>query len=487
MTGKKRRRSDTGPPAPEDASPQKAIHHTERSHPNGAPPEPGPGADAYYRNLYATPPDFVQLGKQDPAFGAVLKNGLPDFNDPSAVMQLTKTLLKTGFGLEVELPDDRLCPAVMNRHNYILWLKGLMDSTSYDDPGRKVVGLDIGTGASAIYPLLGCAQRQWSFFATDIDLKSLVCASRNVLMNVLGSRISIKGRNLENDLVPVEDLGVTSLDFVMTNPPFYESDEDLLSSAAAKSRPPWTACTGAAHEMVTPGGEVAFVRRILDESLVLREKVGWYTSTFGKLSSLEAFVEILKEHKVDNYAVTEFVQGQKTRRWAVGWSFRAMRPSEEVARGMKASAWKKLFPPAVETELRLKLDLKPGEIGDRVRDVLSSLELLSWEWDREKLTGVGRASGDVWSRAWRRRKMREEREGKRNDPSAASEDLAFGFEISLRVGREETAVICRWREGHKVSVYESFCGFMTTRLSGVSMMGQKEKKQEGQSSANKAA
>ncbi|KAF6804154.1 hypothetical protein CSOJ01_10418 [Colletotrichum sojae] len=72
MTGKKRRRSDAGPPAPEDAYPQKAaIHHTERSHPSGAPPEPGPGADTYYRNLYATPPDFMQLGKQDPAFGAV--------------------------------------------------------------------------------------------------------------------------------------------------------------------------------------------------------------------------------------------------------------------------------------------------------------------------------------------------------------------------------------------------------------------------------
>lgn len=81
-------------------------------------------------------------------------------------MQLTKTLLKTGFGLDVELPPDKLCPAVMNRHNYILWLKGLVDSTSYGEPGRRVVGLDIGTGASAVYPLLGCAQRQWAFFAT---------------------------------------------------------------------------------------------------------------------------------------------------------------------------------------------------------------------------------------------------------------------------------------------------------------------------------
>lgn len=55
---------------------------------------------------------------------------------------------------------------VTNRHNYILWLKDLLDTTSYDEPGRKAVGLDIGTGASCIYPLLGCAQREWSFIAT---------------------------------------------------------------------------------------------------------------------------------------------------------------------------------------------------------------------------------------------------------------------------------------------------------------------------------
>jgi hypothetical protein len=88
-----------------------------------------------------------------------------DFNDPASVMQLTKSLLKADFGLQIHLPDDRLCPPVTNRHNYIVWLKGLLDSTSYDSQPQRV-GLDIGTGASCIYPLLGCAQRPWSFVAT---------------------------------------------------------------------------------------------------------------------------------------------------------------------------------------------------------------------------------------------------------------------------------------------------------------------------------
>lgn len=89
-----------------------------------------------------------------------------DFNDPAATMQLTKTLLKQNFGLEIELPDDRLCPPVPNRHNYILWLKTLLDTSSDRQPGGKLCGLDIGTGASCIYPLLGTAQRPWCFIAT---------------------------------------------------------------------------------------------------------------------------------------------------------------------------------------------------------------------------------------------------------------------------------------------------------------------------------
>ena len=47
-----------------------------------------------------------------------------------------------------------------------MWLKSLLDTSSYDKPGRKAVGLDIGTGASCVYPLLGCTQRPWSFLAT---------------------------------------------------------------------------------------------------------------------------------------------------------------------------------------------------------------------------------------------------------------------------------------------------------------------------------
>ena len=80
--------------------------------------------------------------------------------------------------------------------------------------------------------------------------------------------------------------------------------------------------------MVTPGGEVAFVSRMIDESVALKSRVQWYTSMLGKLSSVSEVVEKVKSVGVDNWAVTEFVQGQKTRRWAVAWSWGPMRPRQ---------------------------------------------------------------------------------------------------------------------------------------------------------------
>lgn len=61
------------------------------------------------------------------------------------MQQLTKSLLKRDFGLKLELPDDRLCPPVPNRLNYLLWIQRLLDGTSENyserfDAEREVLG-----------------------------------------------------------------------------------------------------------------------------------------------------------------------------------------------------------------------------------------------------------------------------------------------------------------------------------------------------------
>jgi 23S rRNA A1618 N6-methylase RlmF len=123
----------------------------------------------------------------------------------------------------------------------------------------------------------------------------------------------------------------------MCNPPFYSSQEEIASLAASKELTPHAVsfsslfsgtnktdnslpqvCTGAEMEMITPGGEVAFVARMIEESLALRTRCrfvlgffspyccvwltaascSWFTSLLGRLSSVGEIVGLLKEHKV---------------------------------------------------------------------------------------------------------------------------------------------------------------------------------------------
>lgn len=85
-----------------------------------------------------------------------------------------------------------------------------------------------------------------------------------------------------------------SFSFTMCNPPFYGSTEEVERSAEGKAMEPnavrsntcftssfdadvdlWNriqVCTGAEVELITPGGESAFVRRMVEESLQLRDR-----------------------------------------------------------------------------------------------------------------------------------------------------------------------------------------------------------------------
>ncbi|KAM0152224.1 hypothetical protein ACHAPG_007759 [Botrytis cinerea] len=422
-------------------------------------------------NIYREEIDFVALGNEDPDFGKLLKsNGQLDFSDPKSVQQLTKSLLKRDFGLNLTLPEDRLCPPVPNRLNYIVWLQELIDTSSDDytdsyNPNRQVHGLDIGTGASCIYPLLGCAQRaSWRFTGTDIDDRSIAFARTNVQSNGLQTRIQLIQTKPNGPLISLDETGCDSLDFILCNPPFYTSAEDLISSASLKQRPPFTACTGSETEMVCKGGEVSFVSQMIVESLQLRDGVQWYTSMLGKFSSLSKVIEQLKEYKVDNYAVTEFIQGTRTRRWAVAWSFNDRRPSAAVSRGCK-SLQKSLLPFPAEQTITVGIHDK-AVIAARLHDMLSKLITL-WSWEPATFVGTGFCEKAVWSRASRRHLNKTNDEKSNVASKILPGDMAFGFKISFGDPEEEspgTKVVIRWLKGHDSVLFESFCGMIKRKL-----------------------
>ena len=276
-----------------------------------------------------------------------------------------------------------------------------------------------------------------------------------------------------------------SIDFTICNPPFYSSTSDLLSSAAAKARPPHSACTGADVEMVTPGGEIAFVSRMIDESKGLKNRCQWYTSMLGKYSSVEIIVENLRGAGIDNWAVKDLVQGTKTRRWAVAWSWKNMRPSQvsakllsidvvvrqlteltkNTARGTSTLP-KHLLPFPSESPFSVEMSIE--HCSQRLNDTVNALGL-QWQYRPILATGVGFANGNVWSRAARRKQQHSPTDPKDKDHAMNDDDEnegpTFGFKIQLRKGHEAgTEVMIRWLQGRDSVLFESFCGMVKRQL-----------------------
>ena len=113
-----------------------------------------------------------------------------DWTNDAFQRTLTTVLLKDEYNIDVYLPDNRLCPPVPNRVNYISWLADLLSTT----PGPRedpVTVLDVGVGASCIYPLLGHAKFGWHFTGIDIDPQSLQWADANVRLNGLSEAIHL--------------------------------------------------------------------------------------------------------------------------------------------------------------------------------------------------------------------------------------------------------------------------------------------------------
>ncbi|TGZ82941.1 hypothetical protein EX30DRAFT_328839 [Ascodesmis nigricans] len=405
------------------------------------------------RSPFNSPTLFAELAREYPDLAKhVIPPSSLNFKDPEAVQALSRCLLQHHFSLDVELRGDRLCPMIPNRVDYILWLQDLLDETAPNSPkDRKIIGLDIGTGASAVYPLLGCALREtWSMIGTDIDSVSLETACRNCEKNqkIVGDRITIHKSSVDGALIPLDALNLERIDFVMCNPPFYSSATDMLQSAEAKLLPPLTACTGTPTEMVhAPDGELGFARKMLEESRQLGERVQWYTTLFGKLSSVQEMVREIGAvlGGSGNWAVTQFVQGT-TRRWAVGWSFgdlRARRGTVLVESVALAGCCP--FPPEVTIRAGEKVQ------REKVREVLRELKTLNTVDPREMYCEF---AGNVWSRAWRRASLR--------GTATTDGKLRLGVHVELLEGNQELEI--RWVRGLDKVLFESFCEMMRRKF-----------------------
>jgi 23S rRNA A1618 N6-methylase RlmF len=291
-------------------------------------------ASLHERNPYLNrPPDFAALAAAHDFlapyvfFTAATGAASIDWRRPEALLALTRALLLADFGVAFDMPLNHLCPPVPQRLNYLLWVEDLLALSGLSSSQYRLRGVDIGCGASLIFPLLGAAHFGWSFVATDIDAESVESARANIARNAPYMPALIEVRHVADRArllcgVLADD---ECFEFCVCNPPFFES---LADTGLNRRR----AAHATAGELTCPGGELAFVTRLLDDSVVLRHRVRWFTTMLGRKASLDVLRRRLALMATDaQYGITcvrhcEFVQGKQTR-WGLAWSFDPAVPS----------------------------------------------------------------------------------------------------------------------------------------------------------------
>jgi len=133
------------------------------------------------RNQHREGYDFARLVAKSLELAA-LTNKNPrgqvtiDFSGAGSVRMLNRALLLTHYGLNfLDIPSTYLCPPIPGRVDYIHYLADLLaESNDGKIPhGPDIKALDIGTGASLVYPLIGRHEYGWDFTGVDIDLASI--------------------------------------------------------------------------------------------------------------------------------------------------------------------------------------------------------------------------------------------------------------------------------------------------------------------------
>ncbi|XP_075220827.1 RNA N(6)-adenosine-methyltransferase mettl16-like isoform X2 [Lycorma delicatula] len=335
------------------------------------------------RNIYKRLPDFKELALKFPEFRKFAKTNLDgkvtmDFKDKEALSMLTKILLKKDFGLDVDLPSDRLVPTVPLRLNYVLWIEDLLANLPPKLKSSDIHGIDIGTGASCIYALLAARKNNWYMLATEIDEINFEYADQNVAMNSLH-------------------------DFIK---------DSLSMNGKTKDRsghrlPPKNAHTGSSAELIASGGEVAFIKNIIKDSIKLKDRVKIYSTMVGHKSNVDKLrselVELVGE---EHMTLTSFNQGHVTR-WGIAWTLN--KDIKLLNCGEKSFSSKKTKPPLEYTHHDITLD----SAVDRVRFLLERIKIdkrviqkSSYEYAME-LT----AYEETWKNQ-RKRRRAEEREMK---------------------------------------------------------------------------
>ncbi|MEI6753821.1 MAG: 23S rRNA (adenine(1618)-N(6))-methyltransferase RlmF [Paludibacter sp.] len=291
----------------------------------------------HLRNKHRERYDFSLLVKACPELAKYVKlnpfgDESLDFANPKAVKWLNKALLKQYYSLEYwDVPSGYLCPPIPGRADYIHHIAELMGKSNNGKipTGYKLKCMDIGVGASCIYPVVGNKEYGWSFVGTDIDKQALESARKIIHYNAFLKRnVELRFQENPNDIFHGVMERNEPIDLAICNPPFHSSLEEaekgtlrkLSSLNHKKVSTPVLNFGGQSNELWCEGGEERFVRNMIRQSKQFSTNCFWFSTLIAKQIHIAPLLEALKIAGAVDVKTIQMGQGTKISR-ILAWTF----------------------------------------------------------------------------------------------------------------------------------------------------------------------
>ncbi len=261
-----------------------------------------------------------------------------NFANPLAVKALNKALLNYYYGIENwDFPNENLCPPIPGRADYLHYMADLLsESNSGVIPrGHSIQCLDIGVGASCIYPILGATEYAWKFVGSDIDFKSIetaksIVAANASLIGKIDCRLQQSRKDVFFGIIDQEE----KFDFSLCNPPFHSSLEEAQKGTRRKIKnltgktedQPVLNFSGLSEELICEGGEYKFIHNIVLESKKFSKNCFWFSTLVSKHSNLKGTYKSLERMEAKEIKTIPMGSGNKSSR-IVAWTF--LSPNEQ--------------------------------------------------------------------------------------------------------------------------------------------------------------
>jgi 23S rRNA (adenine1618-N6)-methyltransferase len=274
-------------------------------------------------------------------------NDSVDFSNPAAVKLLNRALLHHYYGIHHwEFPDKNLCPPIPGRADYMHYIADVLTESNFGriPKGEKIKCLDVGTGATCIYPILGVTEYGWQFVGSDINPDSIAIA-RAIVENNASIKDSIECRLQDNPSWFFQGIicADEKFDITMCNPPFHASAEEAQKGAqrkvqnlsGKKEKTVELNFAGISNELVCKGGEHRFINDMITESRKFAGNCYWFSTLVSKQSNLKGIYKSLQEVKANKVKTINMGTGNKSTR-IVAWTFLSKGEEKE----WRESRWK---------------------------------------------------------------------------------------------------------------------------------------------------